>query len=310
MTVPTTRRDMLRTLLCAGAGVIGSRTFDVSATAMPAIATRKIPHSGESLPVIGLGTWQTFDVAGSAPGKKEAEDTLRTFLDQGLRVIDTSPMYGSAEAVVGQLLEPIDLHRTAFIATKVWTSGAEAGRRQIDQSFRLLRRERLDLIQVHNLLDADTHLATLEQLRQQGRVRYIGVSHYTASAHAELVRYIEKRKIDFVQVNYSLLEREAENAVLPAAAANGVAVLINRPLAEGAVLARARGHALPTLASDLGAASWAQLALKWILGHPAVTCVIPGTRNPAHLLDDAAAGAGAVADAAQRAQIAAALDGL
>jgi len=308
MAAQTTRRDMLRALLCAGAGVIGSRAFAESANTMPAIASRKIPATGESLPVIGLGTWQTFDVASDAPAKKAAADTLRAFVDRHLRVIDTSPMYGSAEAVVGELLEPLDPQRSAFIATKVWTSGAGAGRSQIDSSFRLLRRERLDLIQVHNLLDAETQLATLMQLKHEGRVRYVGVSHYTASAHAELVRYVEKRTIDFVQVNYSLLEREAENTVLPAAAANGVAVLINRPLAEGAILARVRGRALPALASELGATSWAQLALKWIIGHPAVTCVIPGTRNPAHLLDNVAAAAGVMPDAALRAKISAALD--
>ena len=278
---------------------------DVASTPMPAIAFRKIPHSGESLPVIGLGTWQTFDLRADAAARREAVATLRTFVDQQLRVIDSSPMYGSAEAVVGELLEPLDPQHKTFIATKVWTRGADAGRRQIENSFRLLRRERLDLIQVHNLLDADVHLSTLAQLKRDGHIRYLGVTHSTASAHAALVRYVERGTLDFVQVNYSLLEREAETTVLPAAAANGVAVLINRPLGDGDLLARVRGRALPPLAQEIGASSWAQFALKWIVSHPAVTCVIPGTRNPAHLLDNVAAGTGPMPDAATRTRMAA-----
>src|SRR5262249_53097026 len=158
--------------------------------------------------------------------------------------------------------------------TKVWTSGADAGRRQIENSFRLLRRDRLDLVQVHNLLDAETHLSTLRQLQKSGRVRYIGVTHYTASAHTALVRCIERGGIDFVQVNYPLVGREAERPVLPAALAHQVAVLITRPFGEGAVLRRVRDKPLPPLAPDVGATTWAQFALKWIVSHPAVTCAI------------------------------------
>ena len=302
----TPRRKFLRTLLASGVGAVVARPL-LAASPMTSLLTRKIPSSGEAVPVIGLGTWQAFDIRDDAPARADAVQTLRVFFEQGLRVIDTSPMYGAAEGVVGELLASARDPR-AFVATKVWTTGAEAGRRQIEASFKLLRREQLDLIQVHNLVDLDTQLKTLAQLKHAGRVRYVGVTHYTASAHAALVRAIERGGIDFVQVNYSLAERDAERTVLPAAAAHGVAVLVNRPLGEGSILARTRTRELPDFAAELGARSWAQFALKWIVGHPAVTCVIPGTRNPKHLLDNAGAGSGAAPDAALRARMAAAFD--
>jgi aryl-alcohol dehydrogenase-like predicted oxidoreductase len=299
------RRRVIGSLIAAGAGAMLTRAH--AAERMP-ILSRPIPHSGERLPVIGLGTWQEFDIGQDTAAREQATATLRTLVEQDLRVIDTSPMYGRAEAVVGELLEPIDRAHHAFIATKVWTSGAEAGRRQIENSFRLLRRDRLDLVQVHNLLDADTHLSTLRQMQKGGRVRYVGVTHYTASAHAALVRYIERGAVDFVQVNYSLVERDAEQTVLPAALAHKVAVLINRPLGEGTVLRHVRDKPLPKIAAEVGAATWAQFALKWIVSHPAVTCAIPGTRNPAHLLDNIGAAQGTMPDASMRAKMAAAFN--
>ena len=301
------RRDVMKSLLTAGAGALLARTLPAGAAPMPILA-RSIPRSGEKLPVVGLGTWQEFDFRGDAEKRTQAVDTLRTFIDAGLRVIDTSPMYGAAEAVVGELLPKVDARHNAFIATKVWTTGAESGRRQIEDSFRLLRRDPIDLIQVHNLRDVDVHLSTLAQLKHDGRVRYVGVTSSVASAHAELARYVESGKIDFVQVNYSLLERDADRNVLPAALANRVAVLINRPFGDGSLFARVHGRELPPLAAEIGATSWAQFALKWIISHPAVTCVIPGTRNPAHLLENIAAGWGAMPDAAQRAKMAVAFD--
>lgn len=299
----------MKSLLLAGTGAFLGR--GAPATAAPAqLLSRAIPGSGERIPVIGLGTWQAFDVGGDAAGRRECADTLRTFVSEGLRVVDTSPMYGSAELVLGELLEQADPARHAFIATKVWTSGREAGRRQIENSFRLLRRDKLDLIQVHNLLDVDTQLATLAQLKHDGRLRYVGVTHSTASAHAGLVKYIERGTLDFVQVNYSLAEREAESTVLRAAAAHRVAVLINRPFADGALFARTRGHDLPPFAAEFGATTWAQFAIKWIISHPSVTCVIPGTRNPAHLLDNVGAATGVMPDAAMRAKMTAYFDKL
>ena len=297
------RRQCLSALVAAGVGLQLWPLLPAMAEP-PRILMRAIPKSGEQLPAIGLGTWQEFDIRGNAAERSEAVDTLRTFVDAGLRVIDTSPMYGAAEAVVGELLEQVDASRRSFVATKVWTRGADAGRRQIEDSFRLLRRERIDLIQVHNLLDVDTQLSTLQQMKKDARVRYVGITHYAQSAHADLVRCIERGDIDFVQVNYSLAEPEAETSVLPAAAKHRVAVLVNRPLAQGAVLARVRGKPLPPLAAELGITSWAQFALKWILSHPAVTCAIPGTRNPKHLLENVAAGSGVMPDAAMRAKMA------
>ena len=299
------RRRAICSLMAAGAGALAW-------TAMPALSerakmlTRAIPRSGEALPVIGLGTSQTFDfdVHGDAGTRKAAADTLRALLDAGASVIDTSPMYGRAEAVLGELLAEVDPKHRAFIATKVWTTGADAGRKQIDDSFRLLRRDRIDLIQVHNLVDVDTQLATLQQMKRDGRIRYVGVTSSRDSAHADLVKQIERGTLDFVQVNYSLTERAAENTVLPAAAAHRVAVLVNRPYSKSGLFDRVQGRPLPAIAAEIGATSWAQFALKWIISHPAVTCAIPGTNNPKHMLDNIEAGIGTMPDAAMRAKMA------
>ena len=303
------RREAMQSMLLAGAGAFFGRATAASAAPAP-VLSRTIPASGERLPVIGLGTWQAFDVGNDAGGRRECTETLHTFIDQGLRVVDTSPMYGSAEAVLGELLDPADGGRRTFVATKVWTTGQDAGKRQIENSFRLLRREKLDLIQVHNLVDADTQLSTLAQLKKDGRVRYVGVTHSSASAHAALAGYVERANLDFVQVNYSLIERDADKTVLPAASTHKVAVLINRPFADGALFARTRGRELPAFASEIGVTTWAQFAIKWIISHPAVTCVIPGTRNPAHLRDNIGAAAGAMPDAAMRTKMAAHFDSL
>jgi aryl-alcohol dehydrogenase-like predicted oxidoreductase len=303
------RRRAIQVLGAIAAAALSSRTIRAMAEGAPML-TRPIPGSGEMLPVIGLGTWQTFDfdIEGDADTRRAAAETLRVFLDAGLRVIDTSPMYGKSEAVVGELLEHADPRHKAFIATKVWTRGADAGRRQIDESFRLLRRDRIDLIQVHNLVDVDTQLATLQQLKREGRIRYVGVTSSVASAHRGLVAQIERGNLDFVQVNYSLTERAAEKTVLPAAAANRVAVLINRPYSKAGLFDRVRGRPLPAVAAEIGATTWAQFALKWIVSHPAVTCAIPGTNNPKHMLDNIQAGVGALPDAAMRAAMAQAFE--
>lgn len=287
-----TRRQFLATLAAALA-MHATRSY---AQAGP--LRRKIPRDGRTLPAVGLGTWQAFDFADDPAAERDAVDTLKLLAQHAGGVIDSSPMYGRAEAVLGKLLPQGDPVRTTFIATKVWTRGKAEGRRQIDESFRLIGRDPIDLLQIHNLLDVDTHLATLQALKAAGRIRYIGATHYTASAHADLVRVIESGKLDFVQVNYSLREREAARTVLPAAAAHGVAVLVNRPFAEGDVFKATKGKPLPEWAKDIGAASWAQYALKFILGESAVTCAIPGTRNPKYLADNLGAMLGPVPDAA------------
>lgn len=299
------RRRMLGTVAAATAAVLAAR-FRTAIADPGQLLTRPIPSSGEKLPVIGLGTAGEFDFGDDAQKREEGTATLRAFLDAGLRVIDTSPMYGRAEAAIGELLEPLDKSHRAFIATKVWTRGAEAGRKQIDESFRLLRRDVIDLIQVHNLVDVDTQLATLKQLKQAGRIRYVGVTSSRDPAHPALVREIERGGLDFVQVNYALTERAAENTVLPAAAAHGVAVLVNRPFSKAGLFDRVQGKPVPAFAAEIGVTSWAQFALKWVVSHPAVTCAIPGTRNPKHMLDDAAAATGPMPDASTRARMAAA----
>ena len=266
---------------------------------------RSIPSSGERVPAIGLGTWRTFDVGASRAEREPLEEVLGRFVALGGRVVDSSPMYGTAESVVGDLGAGLAIADKLFLATKVWTSGREAGVAQMETSLRRLRARRLDLMQIHNLLDWRTHLATLRAWKEAGRIRYLGVTHYTSSAYDELERVLRGEPLDFVQVNYSLGEREAERRILPVARERGVAVLVNRPFSEGGLFQRVRGRALPDWAAELGCASWAQFFLKWILAHPAVTCAIPGTSRPEHLVDNMAAGRGGLPDQATRERMAA-----
>ena len=261
---------------------------------------RRVPKTGEAIPAVGLGTWQVFDVATDAKEKAQAEETLKAFVELGGRVIDSSPMYGTSESVTGELAAALGVGAKLFVATKVWTSGRQAGIRQMEESMRKLRVERLDLMQVHNLVDASTHLATLREWKNAGRVRYLGVTHYHAGAHADLEKIIRPGDVDFVQVNYSLAEPEAGRRLLAAAADSRTAVIVNRPFAEGAMFRRVRGGPLPAWAREIGCASWAQFFLKWILGHPAVTCAIPGTRNPKHVADNLGAASGPLPDEAMR----------
>jgi len=270
------------------------------AGAAAALPQRPIPSSGETIPVIGLGTWRTFDVGAGAAERAPLRDVLRRFAELGGRVVDSSPMYGAAESVAGALAAELKLGERLFWATKVWTNGQAAGVRQMEQSLARLRVPRLDLMQIHNLLDWRTHLRTLREWKQAGRVRYIGVTHYTASAYDELERVLRAEALDFVQVNYSLGEREADRRILPLARDRGMAVLANRPFAEGGLFQRVRNTPLPAWAGEIGCESWAQLFLKWVLGHAAVTCVIPATSRVAHLEDNMKAGTGPLPDAATR----------
>jgi len=268
------------------------------------IQQRPIPRTGERLPVVGLGTWQTFDVGANAPERAELTEVLRRFATEGGRVVDSSPMYGQAERVVGDLTAEARVRDKLFLATKVWTSGRDAGIRQMENSFKLMRAGTMDLMQVHNLLDLDTHARTLREWKAAGRIRYVGITHYHAGAHADLERLVRTREWDFAQFNYSLAEPEAETRLLPACAEMGVAVIVNRPFAEGSLFRRVKGKDLPSWAAEIDCASWAQFFLKWIISHPAVTCAIPGTSRVAHLEDNLKAGVGRLPDAAMRRRMA------
>jgi diketogulonate reductase-like aldo/keto reductase len=293
------RRELLR--LALGAGALAFSNITMAATTM---LRRPIPRASESLPVIGLGTWQTFDVGSSESARAPLRDVLRELVRGGGNVVDSSPMYGQSEIVVGDLAAELNLHKELFLATKVWTSGREAGIRQMEQSFQHLRTKRMDLMQVHNLVDWRTHLVTLRQWKEQGKVRYIGVTHYTASAYDELAQVLKSEELDFVQINYSIIEREAEQRILPLAAERGIAVLVNRPFAQSGLFRIVRGKSLPAWAKEIGCASWAQFFLKFVVSHPTVTCAIPGTSNIQHLIDNMQAGTPPLPDQATRERMA------
>ena len=268
------------------------------------MSTRRVPSSGEEIPVIGMGTSDTFDVGGDAMKRTGLQGVLRGLVEAGGRVIDTSPMYGSAESVLGDLIDDLHLGPKLWLATKVWTRGREAGARQIEDSFARLRTKKLDLLQIHNLLDWREHLPTLRALQAEGRVRFLGITHYRADAHAELERVLGEQKFDWLQVNHSLAEREAEDRLLPFCRDRGIAVMVNRPFADGAMFARVRGRPLPGWAEEIGCRSWGQFFLRFVISHPAVTCVIPATSKPQHMQDNVAAGLPPLPDEEQRQRMA------
>jgi len=266
----------------------------------PAMLTRAIPSTGEKLPAIGLGTWQAFDVDLTADNRRQLLDVLSLFVKLGGRVIDTSPMYGRAENVIGELTAALGIRDKVFLATKVWTRGKENGIKSMDRSMALLRAKRIDLMQVHNLVDVQTQLATLREWKAQGRIRYLGITHYEAGAFGVVEKIMRSEKLDFVQINYSLLEREAEERLLPLAQERGVAVIVNRPFGGGDLFSRTHSKPLPDWAAEFGCHSWAQFFLKWIVANSAVTCAIPATDKPRHLEDNMVGGIGALPDAKMR----------
>jgi len=296
------RREVLFGAASAAALLnLGARTKAMAASAM---ITRPIPSSGEAMPVIGLGTWQAFDVGDSTSARAPLKEVLTRFVTTGARMVDTSPMYGSAETVVGDLVAELGLRPRVFLATKVWTNGKEAGIAQMRRSAERMKSPVLDLIQIHNLLDWRTHLATLRDMKAKGQVRYIGITHYTTGSLPELARILDSEPgIDFVQFGYSLATRDAETKLLPVAAARRVATIVNLPFETGGMFRRVRGKPVPEWAAEFDCTSWAQLFLKYIVAEPAVTAVIPATANPAHMADDLKAGFGRLPDAQQRQKI-------
>jgi diketogulonate reductase-like aldo/keto reductase len=286
-----------RALLAALAAAPAARL----ALAQDRIMTKPIPSTGERLPVIGVGTWQTFDVGADAAARGQLREVLKLL---NRNVVDSSPMYGTSESVAGDLIAELGIRDRLFMATKVWTHGRDEGIKQMETSFKRLRVQRMDLMQVHNLADVATHTETLQEWKQKKRVRYIGITHYTSSAYAEVERWLKTRQYDFLQINYSLGERESENRLLPLAQELKVAVIANRPFAEGALFRRVKGRQPPPWAAELGIASWAHYFLKWIVSHPAVTCAIPGTGNQKHMADNLGAGVGNLPNVEQRKQMA------
>ncbi|MFZ0916207.1 MAG: aldo/keto reductase [Candidatus Udaeobacter sp.] len=262
--------------------------------------TRVIPSSGEKLPVIGLGTWRAFDVDLTTDNRRQLEEVLSLFVKLGGSVIDSSPMYGRAEEVIGDLTTTLGIRDKVFLATKVWTRGKENGVKSMERSMALLRTKRVDLMQVHNLLDVQTHLATLHEWKQQSRIRYLGITHHEAGAFPEVEKIMRSEKLDFLQINYSLMEREAEQRILPLAQERGIAVLINRPFGAGNLFGKVRSKPLPDWATEFDSRSWAQFFLKWIVAHPAVTCAIPATDKPVHLEDNMQGGVGRLPDEQMR----------
>jgi aryl-alcohol dehydrogenase-like predicted oxidoreductase len=299
---PISRRDAIAAFVSVGAaGALGR----VPGLAAPSLLTRPIPRTGERIPVIGMGTWQTFDADPAAAARGELARVLERFAALGGAVVDSSPMYGRSESVVGALAGQLGMRDRLFLATKVWTEGRARGVAQMDESYRRLGVTRLDLMQVHNLVDVETHLETLAEWKAAGRVRYVGITHYVASAFPRLERLLASHDLDFVQLNYAITDRAAEARMLPAAAERGVATLINRPYDGGGLFGKVRGRALPDWAAEIDCASWGQFFLKFILSHPAVTCVIPATSQVRHLEDNMGAGRGRLPDAAMRERMAA-----
>jgi diketogulonate reductase-like aldo/keto reductase len=293
-------------MLALTATAAGGRSAAQSQTML----TREIPATGETLPVIGLGTWQVFDVGADTKARAPLLEVLRTFFAAGGRMVDSSPMYGTSESVVGDLCTELSICEPLFVATKVWMSGREAGIRQMETSFKRLRVEKMDLMQVHNLHDVATHTKTLADWKAKGRVRFVGITHYTSSAYADVEKWLRTGQYDFLQINYSLAERESAERLLPLARDRKIAVIANRPFAEGAMFRRVRGQPVPEWAKEAGMATWAQYFLKWIVSHPAVTCSIPGTGRADHLSDNLAAGTGRMPDEALRTRMAQHFDSL
>src|SRR5947207_6425924 len=282
-----TRREVAKLIGGTTAGsLLAVRTSPAQAKSESStILMRAIPSSGEKLPVIGLGTWQKFDVDLTPQTRKPLEDMLSLFVKLGGRVIDSSPMYHRAEEVIGDLTSALGIREKLFLATKVWTRGKQSGIQSVERSMSLLRTNRIDLMQVHNLVDVNTQLATLQEWKQQGRIRYTGITHYESGALSEIEKLMRSQKFDFLQINYSLMEPEAEERVLPLAQERGVAVIANRPFGSGDLFGKVRSKPLPDLAAEFDCRSWAQFFLKWIIANPAITCAIPATDKPRHLED-------------------------
>lgn len=291
------RRRWLRSLAGLGASALLRPRL---AAASPQAIRKPVPSSGERLPVIGMGSWLTFDVGDNARARAVRTQVLQVFFDQGGALIDSSPMYGSSQEVIGHGLAQVQNKAALFAATKVWIPGRSLGIRQMEDARRLWGVPRFDLLQVHNLLDWETHLETLKAWKAEGRVRYIGLTTSHGRRHDDMAAVMEAERIDFVQFTYNILDREAEQRLLPLAAERGIAVIVNRPFQRGSLFGRVRGKPLPAWAAEFDCSNWAQYLLKFAVSHPAVTCAIPATSRVDHMIENMGAGFGRLPDAAMR----------
>jgi diketogulonate reductase-like aldo/keto reductase len=291
------RRDLLQFVpALAATGALAQ------SPAWPQALTRPIPSSGEPIPVIGLGSWITFNVGNDKQAREQCTEVMRQFFAAGGRLIDSSPMYGSSQSVIGEALAKLQAQPKVFSAEKVWTSSDGAA--QIEASRKFWQVPRFDLLQVHNLLAWEKQLPLLQAMQTAGQLRYVGITTSEGRRHAEFEQIMRSQRIDFIQLSYNLLDREAEQRLLPLARERGIAVLVNRPFREGALLRQLQRHPLPPWAGEIDCTSWAQLALKFIVSHPAVTCAIPATSNPVHLRENMGAARGRLPDAALRQRMA------
>jgi diketogulonate reductase-like aldo/keto reductase len=296
----TARAVTRRYLLEVAAAGIATLSLPEMPYAIEPVMQRAIPKSGELLPMVGLGTWQAFDVSDDSGLWAPQREVLQLMFEAGGSVVDASPMHGRAEGVVGDLLAETEDRQRAFLATKVWTEGKDQGITQMEKSLRRMRTNVIDLMQIHNLVDWRTQLETLRLWKAAGIFRYIGITHYTNHAIDDLVAVMENEDIDFVQMAYSIGERAIEDKLLPVAGERGIAIVVNRPYEGGNLFASIAGESLPDWAQEFDCATWSQFFLKFVLSHPAVTCVIPATSKPNHMIDNLGAGRGRLPDDAMR----------
>jgi diketogulonate reductase-like aldo/keto reductase len=290
------RRESIQLLAALGLSPILPAVAITNETMMK----KDIPKTGEQLPVIGLGTWETFDIDKSPQEMAQLKELLQLMVGKGGKVADTSPMYGFAERNLGKLSADLTINDKLFIATKVWTEGKTKGIEQMNNSFSMLKRKQIDLMQIHNLVDWQTQLSTLKEWKEKGKIRYIGVTHYQESAYKDLEKIINTEPIDFLQINYNITNRQADQRLLPLAREKKVAVIISQPFNVGKLFDQVKGKKLPAWAADFDCKSWAQFFLKFIISHPAVTCTIPATSSPEHMNDNTLAGFGKLPDEKQR----------
>ena len=304
--MPWSRRELLK----AGIGVGASILLPPTLARADSLIQRKIPSSGESLPVIGIGTARRYEAVTTEAERAPLREVLRQFAEMGGKVIDTAPSYGTAETVVGDLVAELKIRESLFIATKLGARGRDAGIEQLERSFKRLRTPKIDLIAVHNLQDTQTQLGTLRQWKQAGRIRYVGITTSFERQYQEFEQTMRGEALDFIQVDYALDNRKADQRILPLAADRGMGVMINLPFGRGRLFTAVQGKSLPPWAGDFDCASWAQFFLKYIVSHPAVTCALPGTAKVEYLVDNLGAAQGRLPDAAMRRRMESFIDGL